>query len=403
MPVAAFVVGIVWVPLKIQTAVFSIVFAGFSSISITAGKNQRIIKVLGYHRLWSHRAYSAHPGLQVFFATFGASAGLYSIIRWCSDHRAHHQYLDSDRDPYSARRGLFHAHYGWLLVKPKPGTIGYVNIQDLLRDNLVMWQYENYPMLFFLMAFVLPTAVSTLLFNDLYGGIVYASCLRLFFIQQSMFCINSLAHWVGEKPFSGNTPCDNFLVALITYGEGYHNFHHEFPMDYRNGIRWMDYDPTKWFIWLCAYANLASGLKTFPENEIEKSRFQRLEHQLEIRRQKISWGTKPEELPAISIAQFTDRVRAGSSLIIINDVAHDVSEFMHDHPGGIVQMEANIGRDCTKLFYGGIYMHSNAAVNLLSTMRVARIVNTACQVKSLNSYPGSSGSDGLGGPLVELS
>jgi stearoyl-CoA desaturase (delta-9 desaturase) len=171
-------------------------------------------------------------------------------------------------------KGLFYAHYGWVILKREPGTIGPVDIKDLTKNTIVMWQHDNYPTLLFLTAYVFPITVSGLIFNDFWGGIVYASCLRLFFIQQSTFCINSLAHWIGEKPFAGHTPCDNFLVALITYGEGYHNFHHEFPKDYRNGIRWMDYDPTKWFIWLCARVNLASDLKKVSKNEIEKSRFQ---------------------------------------------------------------------------------------------------------------------------------
>jgi fatty-acid desaturase len=79
---------------------------------------------------------------------------------------------------------------------------------------------------------------------------------------KSTFCVNSLAHWLGETPFDDkHTPRDHFATALVTIGEGYHNFHHQFPMDYRNAIRWYQYDPTKWFIWACQKLGLASHLK----------------------------------------------------------------------------------------------------------------------------------------------
>ena len=81
-------------------------------------------------------------------------------------------------------------------------------------------------------------------------------------LVQSTFCVNSLAHWLGETPFDDkHTPRDHFATALVTIGEGYHNFHHQFPMDYRNAIRWYQYDPTKWFIWVCQQLGLASHLK----------------------------------------------------------------------------------------------------------------------------------------------
>ena len=83
--------------------------------------------------------------------------------------------------------------------------------------------------------------------------------------------MNSLAHWLGEAPFDDkHTPRDHVVTALCTIGEGYHNFHHQFPMDYRNAIKWYQYDPTKWFIAACAGVGLASHLRMFPENEISK-------------------------------------------------------------------------------------------------------------------------------------
>jgi hypothetical protein len=91
-----------------------------------------------------------------------------------------------------------------------------------------------------------------------------SSCTLITTRIQSTFCVNSLAHWLGETPFDDkHTPRDHLVTALVTIGEGYHNFHHQFPMDYRNAIKWYQYDPTKWFISACKMLGLASHLKVF--------------------------------------------------------------------------------------------------------------------------------------------
>ncbi|OOQ86484.1 Acyl-CoA desaturase [Penicillium brasilianum] len=364
-PLIAIIIGIFWVPFQYRTAIFFFTYATASGISITAG----------YHRLWAHRAYSAGNFLKVILAIVSTSAGQGSIKTWCRDHRAHHRYTDTDRDPYSAHKGLFYSHYGWIVIKRKREQTGQVDVQDLLNDPIVLWQRKHYTSLFFLTAFIFPTAYCGLIYGDYAGGFIWASWIRLFLIQQGTFCVNSLAHWAGDQPYASRlSPRNSFFVALITWGEGYHNFHHEFPVDYRNGIRWFDYDPTKWFIWLCEKFNLASNLKRFPENEIHKGKFQQIQRQLEIRRQEISWGTPIDELPVWSLERYTQKVNDGHRLLLIDGVVHDVAQFVDQHPGGKALLLEHIGKDATRLFHGnGIHAHSNAAENLLSTMRLARI------------------------------
>jgi stearoyl-CoA desaturase (Delta-9 desaturase) len=281
-------------------------------------------------------------------------------------------------DPYSVHKGLFYAHYGWVILRRKPEQTGPANLQDIDADPIVQWQRRNYILILILTAFIFPTFVCGLLFNDFTGGFIYASCLRVFMAQQRTFCINSLAHWVGERPYSEkHSPRDNWIIALITLGEGYHNFHHEFPMDYRNGYHWSAYDPTKWFIWLCSFVRLSFDLKKFPENEIQKGLFQQTKSELDRKEKVISWGQPLDELPVLSRAQYADSVRNGHSLIVIDGVAHDVSDFISHHPGGKALLWKNIGKDVTKMFHGDVYAHSNAATNLLSTMRFAMIVDSA--------------------------
>jgi stearoyl-CoA desaturase (delta-9 desaturase) len=151
----------------------------------------------------------------------GASAGQASIRTWCRDHRAHHRYVDKDKNPYSINKGLLYAHYGWVIMKQELRQTGRVDLQDLSSDPIVTWQPKNYLFLLFVTAYVFPVMVCGLLFNDFAGGFVYASCIRLFLIQQGIFCVNSLAYWIGDQPYAGqNSPRDSWIVALIKFEEG---------------------------------------------------------------------------------------------------------------------------------------------------------------------------------------
>lgn len=112
--------------------------------------------------------------------------------------------------------------------------------------------------------------------------------------------MNSLAHWLGDTPFDDkHTPRNHFITALVTVGEGYHNFHHQFPMDYRNAIKWYQYDPTKWFIAACKVAGLASHLKTFPDNEVRKGQLTMQLKRLREEQENVVWPTDNNDLPVI--------------------------------------------------------------------------------------------------------
>lgn len=113
--------------------------------------------------------------------------------------------------------------------------------------------------------------------------------------------MNSLAHWLGEAPFDDkHTPRDHVVTALVTIGEGYHNFHHQFPMDYRNAIKWYQYDPTKWFIWCTQQLGLASHLKVFPDNEVKKGQLTMQLKKLKELQDGVEWAPEPTGLPVIS-------------------------------------------------------------------------------------------------------
>jgi len=240
----------------------------------------------GYHRLWAHKSYEAHPVLRWFFALWGAGALQNSILIWASDHRRHHRHVDDyDRDPYSASRGLWFSHMGWMLRDYEADGPDFSNARDLQRDPIVMWQHRHYVVLTTFMNLGLPLLLG-IWHGDIIGTVLLVGLFRLVVNHHVTFFINSLAHYWGSRPYTeSNSARDNGLLALLTYGEGYHNYHHIFQTDYRNGVRWWQWDPTKWMIKLCACLGLASNLNRIPNFKIQRAildtQFQRARRELD--------------------------------------------------------------------------------------------------------------------------
>lgn len=226
----------------------------------------------GYHRLWAHKAYQAHPWLRVWLAAWGAGALQNSILVWASDHRRHHRHVDdNEKDPYSAGRGIWFSHMGWMLRDYPTNQEDFSNAQDLQRDPVVMWQHRNYIVLTTVMNLGLPLLLGLAL-GDVIGTLLLVGLLRLVVNHHVTFLINSLAHVWGTRPYTeSNSARDNPVLAFLTYGEGYHNYHHIFQNDYRNGIRWYHWDPTKWMIALCARLGLARELVRIPDFRIQRA------------------------------------------------------------------------------------------------------------------------------------
>ncbi len=259
VPLWAITVGIDWVEVACATVLFF-----FTGMSITAG----------YHRLWSHKTYEANIVVRVILAIGGAMALQNSILHWSSDHRVHHRHVDDvDDDPYSAKRGLWFAHIGWMLREYQANRYSdYNNCRDLQKDPVVMWQHKYYLPIVLAANFGI-TGLLGWLNGDILGMILVAGVLRLVLVHHVTFFINSLAHFWGSQPFTDkNTARDNGVLAFFTFGEGYHNFHHIFEYDYRNGIRWWQYDPTKWLIRGLSYVGLTKNLRRCPEERIEKAK-----------------------------------------------------------------------------------------------------------------------------------
>ncbi len=237
---------------------------GFCGMSITAG----------YHRLWAHHAWETNALVRTVFALGGAFALQNSALHWASDHRVHHKHVDdNERDPYSARRGFWYSHMGWMLREYQASRYhDYRNVTDLQRDKVVMWQHRHYLALSILTNFGIPTGIG-LVHGDVVGMLLTAGFLRLVIAHHVTFFINSWAHRFGSQPFCDtHTARDSALLAYFTFGEGYHNYHHSFQFDYRNGVRWWQFDPTKWLIFGLSKMGLAHNLRRVHEDRIERAR-----------------------------------------------------------------------------------------------------------------------------------
>tara|TARA_B100000683_G_scaffold30068_2_gene26714 strand:+ start:43390 stop:44538 length:1149 start_codon:yes stop_codon:yes gene_type:complete len=227
---------------------------------------------VGYHRLFSHRSHNAKWPLVLFYSIFGAGSFQNSIIEWCSDHRRHHKLTDTEDDPYSASKGFWYSHIGWILLEEENFTNDFSNVKDLQRSKIIMWQHRNVFLIGALSGLILPAVIGFAIggLSGAVGCFVWAGLARVVFVHHGTFLINSAAHIWGTQPYSEeNSSRDSFWLAFLTFGEGYHNFHHTFQADYRNGHKWYHMDPSKWWIQSFKYLGLNSDLKSTPKHSIE--------------------------------------------------------------------------------------------------------------------------------------
>lgn len=269
----------------------------------------------GYHRLWSHRAYEANWVMRLYLAIVGGMALQNSILVWCIRHRFHHRDVDdNDKDPYSIGRGFWFAHIGWMLRDYESGTLDWSVVPDLERDPIVAWQHKYYWTLVIMTNIGLPLFLGWAV-GDVVGVFLLAGILRLVVSHHVTFFINSLAHMWGSRPYTDeNSARDNWFLAIVTYGEGYHNFHHLFQSDYRNGIRWWQYDINKWFIATCAWLGLAKNLKRTPDFKIQRARLAMVFKRAQEKIERSAGNPRWRELLEKEYLQFKETVNQWQQL-----------------------------------------------------------------------------------------
>jgi stearoyl-CoA desaturase (delta-9 desaturase) len=229
-----------------------------SAIGITAGP----------HRLWAHKSYQARDPMRVILMLMYTIAFQGSIFHWARDHRTHHRHVDGDKDPHDATQGLFYSHVGCYLLKKDPKVIAAgkeIDVTDLERDWVVMWQKRVYGWFGPFMCFAMPAIVASLGWGEkAWTGFLLAGVLRYVLVLNGTWCINSLTHAYGERPYdSKELASENPLTAILTMGEGWHNWHHTFAHDYATSEMGalQQFNPTKVFIDFFALFGQAYGRK----------------------------------------------------------------------------------------------------------------------------------------------
>ncbi|XP_015589799.1 acyl-CoA Delta(11) desaturase isoform X2 [Cephus cinctus] len=192
----------------------------------------------GVHRLWTHRSYKAKLPLRIILLVCYAMAGQNTIYDWVRDHRVHHKFSETDADPHNSNRGFFFAHVGWLMMRKHPEVIRrgrQVDMSDILADPVVVFGEKYFLPLKLFFCFIFPTLLPIYCWNETwYRSIMAQVFVRYILTLNFTWCVNSAAHLWGTKPYDNKIqPAENLGVALVALGEGWHNYHHVFPWDYK--------------------------------------------------------------------------------------------------------------------------------------------------------------------------
>jgi stearoyl-CoA desaturase (delta-9 desaturase) len=221
-----------------------------------------------YHRFYSHRAFTLSKPAEAVLLFLSTLALQGSVLRWSFDHRLHHAHVDTDDDPYSIKKGFWYAHVMWLFDPARP--IDERLVADLTRNRLVMLQHRYYRTCGIGFNILVWLALGWL-FGDFLGAFFLVWWTRLLFSHHLTCFVNSLAHYWGSPTYSReHSAVDNFILAFLTVGEGYHNYHHTFASDYRNGVRWYHFDPVKWTVFSLSKLGLADNLRRYSSSTIRR-------------------------------------------------------------------------------------------------------------------------------------
>lgn len=221
-----------------------------------------------YHRAWTHNAVRFVRPVEYILTILSAFMLQMPARQWISTHIKHHQYTDHHDDPHNIQRGFWWAHVEWIICTPVPP----IEIPARLKDNAVIaWQERYYWPLSVLLNVGIPVALSVAVGSPCWGGLLL-SALRLVFSAHAIYAVNSICHMWGSRPFTRNVSARDVWWFPFSLGEQYHNYHHAFPRDYRHGVDWFAFDPTKWLIGLLGRVGLAQNLFVMPDSRISEAR-----------------------------------------------------------------------------------------------------------------------------------
>ena len=213
----------------------------------------------GYHRYFSHRAYSTSRVFRFVIAVLAQSTAQKSILWWAAKHRHHHLHSDTEDDVHSpVRKGFLYSHVGWVFDRKHHDKTDLTKVADLASapELMLLHRFELAP------AFALAALCFAIAgWSGLVVGFLWSTVL----VYHATFCINSLAHVRGAKRYlTGDESRNNWLLAIFTMGEGWHNNHHAYQSSVRQGFRWWEYDPTYYILRALSWVRVVWDLKTPP-------------------------------------------------------------------------------------------------------------------------------------------
>src|SRR3954452_14353985 len=213
----------------------------------------------GYHRYFSHRAYSTSRAFQFILALLAQSTAQKSVLWWAAKHRHHHLHSDTEHDVHSPRhKGFLYAHVGWIFARQHDRT-DLAKVADLTGYPELAWLHEHELLPAVVLAFI------TFLASG-WSGLVVGFFWSTVAVYHGTFCINSLAHVYGAKRYvTGDDSRNNWFLALLAMGEGWHNNHHAYQASVRQGFRWWEIDPTFYILKALSFAGIVWDLKTPPD------------------------------------------------------------------------------------------------------------------------------------------
>lgn len=249
--------GLHWTQLSVFAAMYVITGLGIT---------------IGYHRLFTHRAFEAVKPVKWFFAIAGSMAVEGPVLKWVATHRRHHQHSDEEHDPHSPHgwgaglkgviSGFWHAHVGWLFAADPPELDSYV--KDLREDTGIRIISKLFP-LWVALGLAIPAILGGIMTQSWWGaliGFIWGGLVRVFMVHHTTWSINSVCHLWGSKTYkSRDESRNNLIFGVLGFGEGWHNNHHAFPTSARHGLAWWQLDISYIVILMMKATGLAWNLR----------------------------------------------------------------------------------------------------------------------------------------------
>lgn len=252
---------------------------------------------VGLHRLWSHNAFKINKFVEFILVMLSAGTLQGPALSWASNHYKHHAFTDKAQDPHSPSKfdnklvGFLWSHLGWMLIgEGSYKSIDRITWVKLGRNKLLKWQLKYYWQIAVFMNVIVPLFIGYLI-----GGTLASAYTAFLFIgigralqQQATFCVNSLCHFAGSKKYYKGTAGDIWWMALFLLGENWHNYHHAFPSDYRNGVKWYHFDVHKWIIYLMSKVGLVWELDRTAKVRIQAKMQETFSYLVDGRKQQLN-------------------------------------------------------------------------------------------------------------------